>query len=138
MRAYRRPSDAIQTGVQTGAQTPFRRYAGGIQTDYSHTPHTPLALRAPFWGLWGPPGRLSARSEGFAVSVAPQKARPPFSVTCGVRSRLGRIQAAAAVDRQSRMATEIRLLAREKSAREAAGWLKLGYGRLQPTLGGAG
>jgi len=60
MRAFRRPSDALQTGVQT----PFRRYADGIQTDYSHTPHTPLALGAPFWRLWGAPGRPNARSGG--------------------------------------------------------------------------
>ena len=62
MRAFRRTSNGIQTGVQTGVQTPFKRYADGIQTDYSHTPHTPLALGAPFWGLWGAPGRPSASS----------------------------------------------------------------------------
>ena len=49
------PSDGMQTGVQTGVQTPFRRYADGIQTDYSHAPHTPQALGAPFWGLWEAP-----------------------------------------------------------------------------------
>jgi hypothetical protein len=65
-----------------------------------------------------------------------------FSTTCGKHPRLGTlgscascVQAAAAVDRQSRIAAEIRLLAREKSAREAAGWLKLEGGRQQATVG---
>jgi hypothetical protein len=60
MRAFKRPSDALQAGVQTVVQTPFRRYGDGIQTDYSHTPHTPQALRAPLGAFGRPRGRLSA------------------------------------------------------------------------------
>jgi hypothetical protein len=60
MRAFRRPSNGMQTGVQTGVKTPFRRCADGIQTDYSHTPHTPQARGAPLWGLWKAPGRSCA------------------------------------------------------------------------------
>ena len=76
------------------------------------------------------------------MSVTPRKAPPPLCDACDKHPRLGAlsrcascVQAAAAVDRQSRMAAEIRLLAREKSAQEAAGWLKLEGGRLQATVG---
>ena len=60
MRTFRRHFTRIQTGVQTGVHTPCRRDADGVQTDYSHTPHTPQALGAPLWGLWKAPGRPSA------------------------------------------------------------------------------
>jgi hypothetical protein len=59
------PFRRLQTGVQTGVQTPFTRPADGIQTDYSHTPHTPQALDAPLRALDGP------------------GARPRFSGYCG-------------------------------------------------------
>jgi hypothetical protein len=50
---FRRPSDAHTDGFQTPLQTPIQTASDGLQTGYSHTPHTPLGLFGPLWAVQG-------------------------------------------------------------------------------------
>lgn len=62
---FRRPSD----GGSDGLQTPLRRPSYGVQTPFTHSPHTPLCAPRP---LEGGRGRIR---EGF--SLVPMPGNPP-------------------------------------------------------------
>ena len=41
---FKRPSNGLQTPLQTGVQTPFKRPSDGLQTGFTPTPHTPPSV----------------------------------------------------------------------------------------------